>query len=280
MPQDQPLAGRVVGITAERRATDQAVMFERLGAEVILAPTMHTSPVADLDQLKRVTEEFVSSPPDYLIANTGMGIRAWLENAKEWGMDGALVDAMRSVRIAARGPKAAGALSSSKLEVWWRSPTEQLAELSAHLLESGVSGKRVAFQLHGDSGGELTSRLEDAGAAVIPVPVYRWSAPEGKDADPALQLIDRSCAGEVDAVTFTAGPQVRNLIALAESHGRATELLVAFESGRPLAACIGPVCARVANEEGVPEPLVPENWRLGSLVKAVSAALGPAGKES
>lgn len=276
MPQDQPLAGRVVGITAERRATDQAVMFERLGAKVILAPTMHTSPVADPDQLKRVTEQFVSSPPDYLIANTGLGIRTWMENAKEWDMDTALVDAMRSVRIAARGPKAAGALSSSKLEVWWRSPTEQLADLAAHLVESGLSGKRVAFQLDGNSGDGMRSRLEAAGATVIPIPVYRWSAPEGEEADPALQLIDRSCAGEVDAVTFTAGPQVRNLIALAESRGRSTELLTAFGAGRPIAACIGPVCAGVAIEEGVPEPLVPENWRLGSLVKAVSAALGPA----
>jgi len=275
MPQDQPLAGRVVGITAERRATDQAVMFGRLGAEVILAPTMHTSPVADMDQLRRTTEQFVSSPPDYLIANTGMGIRTWLEIAKEWEMDTALVAAMRSVKIAARGPKAAGALSSSKLPVWWRSPTEQLAELADHLVESGVSGKRVAFQLHGNSGDELRSRLEGAGATVIPIQVYRWSTPEGEEADPALQLIDRACAGEVDAVTFTAGPQVRNLVALAESHGKATELLAAFGRGRPLAACIGPVCARVANEEGVPDPLVPENWRLGSLVKAVSAALGP-----
>jgi uroporphyrinogen-III synthase len=250
-------------------------MFTRLGAEVILAPTMHTSPIEDLDRLRAVTEQLISRPPDYLIANTGMGMRAWFENAAGWGMEDSLIDALGSVDIAARGPKAAGALSSAKLRVWWRSPTEQLTDLTAHLLESGISGKRVAFQLHGDGGDELVARLEGAGATVIPVPVYRWSLPEGAESSAAVRLIERCCAGEVDAVTFTAGPQVRNLVALADSHGRATDLLGAFDRARPVAACIGPVCARVAREEGLADPLVPDNWRLGSLVKAVSAALAP-----
>jgi len=273
MSRDLPLAGRVVGVTAERRAEDQAVLFSRLGAEVLLAPTMHTSLIADLDRLRAVTAELISSPPDYLIANTGMGIRTWMDQAKEWGLDSDLRAALASARIAVRGPKAAGAISSSKLQLWWRSPTEQLSDLAAHLVESGVSGKRIAFQLHGDPGDEVTTRLERAGATVVPVPVYSWSVPEGDQANAALHLIDRSCAGEVDAVTFTAGPQARNLLALAEARGKATELLGAFGRQRPLAACIGPVCARVAIDEGIPGPLVPENWRLGSLVKAVAAAL-------
>lgn len=248
-------------------------MFRRLGAEVVHAPTIHTSLITDPEGLHSTTDELVADPPDYLIANTGMGIRAWIETAAGWGLDVALVEALQSVRIAARGPKAAGALSSSKLRVWWRAPTEQLADLADHLVESGVDGKRVAFQLHGDDGSELTSRLEGAGATVIPVPVYRWSVPDGENAGAVLELIERSCAGGIDAVTFTAGQQVRNLFALAESFGRASELLEAFGSRRPIGACIGPVCAGAAKEEGISDPVVPDNWRLGSLVKAVSAAL-------
>jgi uroporphyrinogen-III synthase len=41
----------------------------------------------------------------------------------------------------------------------------------------------------------------------------------------------------------------------------------------PVAACIGPVCAGVASEEGIREPVFPEAWRLGSLVKLVVATL-------
>jgi uroporphyrinogen-III synthase len=270
---ETPLSGKVVGITAERRAEDQAVLFRRLGAEVVLGPTIHTNALAEPARLRAVTEELIGAPPDYVIANTGMGMRSWIEAASEWELGTPLRDCLRQSRIVARGPKAAGAISSSKLEVWWRSPSEQLADVAAHLEEAGIAGKRVALQLHGDDQAAFVSVLESAGATVIRVPVYRWSIPEGPPADAALGLIERSCAGEIDAVTFTAGPQVRNLFVLAEGTGRAGQLLEAFTRRRPLAACIGPVCAGVAREEGIPSPIVPENWRLGSLVKAVSSVL-------
>ena len=273
MPSDQPLGGRTIGVTAERRAEDQAVLFKRLGAEVVLGPTIHTSPTADQHGLRSVTEDLIGNPPDYLIANTGMGMRAWMAAASGWELEQGLRAALNRTRIAARGPKAAGALSSSKLEMWWRSPSEQLAEVAAHLEAAGISGKRVALQLHGDDQADLVSTLEAAGAEVITVPVYRWSIPQGDQAEAALALIDGCRSGAIDAVTFTAGPQVRNMFALAEQAGGSAELREAFGRHRPLAACIGPVCAGVAREEGIEDPLVPENWRLGSLVKSVAAAL-------
>lgn len=273
MPSDQPLSGRVIGITAERRAEDQAVLFRRLGAEVVHGATMHTNPLSDPERLRDVTERLVAEPPDYLVANTGLGMRSWIEAAGPWGLDGALIDALRATRIVARGAKAAGAVSSSRLGVWWRSPSEQLADVARRLKEEGVGGKRVALQLHGDDQADFVTTLESSGATVIPVPVYSWSVPEGHPAEAALELIRRCCEGSIDAVTFTAGPQVRNMLSLADGNGLAGDLLDAFTRRRPLAGCIGPVCAGVATEEGITDPVVPENWRLGSLVKAVAAAL-------
>lgn len=273
MAGDHPLEGRIVGITAERRASDQAVLFRRLGAEVLLAPTMHTSSLPDPDGLRRVSAHLIEQPPDFLVANTGMGIRLWMEAATDWGMSDALTDALRNALVVARGPKAAGAVTSSKLQVWWRSPSEQLADLANHLLETGVSGKRIAFQLHGADQPEIVTRLERAGATVIPISVYKWSVPADQGEGGANGLIERACAGEIDAITFTAGLQVRNLFAVAEEHGRSAALVDAFRSKHPFAGCIGPVCARAALDEGITDPVVPDNWRLGSLVKAVAEAL-------
>lgn len=273
MAGDQPLEDRVVGITAERRANDQAVLFRRLGAEVVLAPTMHTSSLPDPEGLRDVSAHLIEQPPDFLVANTGMGIRLWMEAAGEWGIGDALTAALGNALVLARGPKAAGAVTSSKLQVWWRSPSEQLADLADHLLETGVSGKRIAFQLHGADQPEIISRLERAGATVLPIWVYKWSVPTDHDGSSSLGLIERACSGEIDAITFTAGLQVRNLFAIAEDHGRSAALADAFRSGRPIAGCIGPVCARAALDEGITDPVVPDNWRLGSLVKAVAEAL-------
>lgn len=273
MPTDQPLSGRTIGITAERRAEDQAVLFHRLGAEVVHGPTMHTTQLSDPAGLRDVTERLIAQPPDYLVANTGVGMRSWIEAAGQWGLDRDLTAALGAARIAARGPKAAGAVSSAKLGVWWRSPSEQLADVARRLQEEGVEGKRIALQLHGDDLPGVITALETSGATVIPVPVYSWSVPEGRSAAAALGLIKQCCDGGIDAVTFTAGPQVRNMFSLADGAGLAGDLLDAFDRRRPLAGCIGPVCADVAVQEGIAAPVVPANWRLGSMVKAVAAAL-------
>lgn len=267
---DPDLTGRTVGVTADRRGGDQVVMFSRLGARVVAGPTISTVKLPDPELLRSRTRDIVDAPPDYLIADTGTGMRTWMEAAEEWGIAEGLKTALSRSRVAARGPKAAGALTSAGLAAWWRSPNEQLGELVEHLISTGVGGKRVAFQLHGDPGTEYVDRLRSAGAEVVTLPVYVWTAP----ADPtaAFELIDQCCDGGIDAVTFTAGPQVTSLFELASSRGRSDSLLQAL-NGSVIVGCIGPVCAAAAEQAGIAAPLVPANWRLGSLVKTVAAAL-------
>ena len=271
MPDPLDLHGLTVGVTADRRGEDQVVMFGRLGAHVVLGPTIETVRVPDPALLRHRTEEIVADPPDYLIANTGIGMRTWFGAAEEWGLDGALIGALGQITLASRGPKAAGALSSAGLSPGWKSPTEQLGDVVDHLVGEGLAGRRVALQLHGDDGAEFVARLEAAGAAVTTIPVYVWKLPD--DPRPALNLIDHICAGDVHAVTFTAGPQVRSIFDLAATAGREGDLGEVLRSGQLVVGCIGPVCAAVAVDYGIPAPVIPENWRLGSLVKVVGEAL-------
>jgi uroporphyrinogen-III synthase len=278
MASSDVLGGFTIGITADRRSEDQTLMFSRLGADVVHGPTMRTLPVADEDCLRQVTVELIADPPDYLVANTGLGIRTWLRAAQEWGLEEGLLESLGRATILARGPKASGALTSAKLKVAWRAPAEQLSEVASYLAGEQVAGKRVAFQLHGDDREPVTQALEAAGARVVLVPVYRWLVPDESDAGPARRLIEMCCARKVDAVTFTAGPQVRQMMELAEAGGNASDLLDAFNDQKPIAACIGPVCASAATEEGIQRPIYPESWRLGSLVKLVTAALTEAGR--
>ena len=265
------LHGRTIGVTADRRGQDQAVMFGRLGAEVILGPTMATVKIPDPDLLRARTDQIIAAPPDYVIANTGIGVRTWMAAAAEWGLDSDLKEALGRTRVVSRGPKATGGLTSAGLTPWWRCPTEQLADVVEHLRESGLRGKTVAFQLHGDDGSDFVARLESAGASVLTVPVYLWEAPP--DPAPAQRLIERTSAGEIDAITFTAGPQVHYMMELARSAGTADRLLEAFNEGEVVAGCIGPVCAAAAEAAGIRKVITPDSWRLGSLVKAVAEAL-------
>jgi len=64
MSQTLPLTGRTIGVTADRRGDDQQVMFGRLGAEVVLGPTISTVKLPDPALLRRRTEEIIAAPPE------------------------------------------------------------------------------------------------------------------------------------------------------------------------------------------------------------------------
>jgi uroporphyrinogen-III synthase len=266
-----PLDGFVVGITADRRAAEQAELLRRRGAEVVFGPSIATAYLASDDALRAATVAVVRRPPDYLAATTGIGIRAWFEAAQVWGLGDDLLDALHATRIVARGPKAAGAVQAAGLDVWRSAGNEQMDQLLAHLLAEDLGGASVAVQLYGMPAPEVVDALAAAGAEVSEIPVYQWRSPD--DPGPALRLAQAAIDGRVHAVTFTAAPAVTNLFALTAGAGLERPLRDAFNRNGVVAACVGPVCARGAREAGIEAPLVPGIGRLGLMVRALSERL-------
>ena len=269
-PDLNDLKGFTVAITADRRRDEQAVLMERLGVEVIMFPLLQTRP-EDATLLRALTEKLVQEPPDYLVANTGYGMRTWLAATAEWGLQDGLVSALGSrTAIAARGAKALGELRKAGLDAWYKAPGETLEEVVARLRGEDLAGRSVVVQLHGEPPGPTLAELESAGARVSYLPVYRMG--EGA-AEAAGALVNALLDGSADAVTFTAAPQVQALAAAAGAQGAIGPVLDGFNNGGVVAACIGPVCAGAAVSEGISRPLVPEHSRLGSLAHAVGTEL-------
>ncbi|MEV0715064.1 uroporphyrinogen-III synthase [Asanoa sp. NPDC050611] len=264
---EAPLLGFTVAVTAERRRDELTTMLERRGARVVLAPAITIIPLLDDAALHAATAACVAHVPDVVVATTGIGFRGWLEAAEGWGVGDALRGGLRAARVIARGAKPCGAIRAAGLSEHWSAPTESCAEILAALLAEGVAGRRIAVQLHGGPQDDFTDALRSAGADVVEVPVYRWTARE--DGEPLRRLVDQVVTGQVDAVTFTSAPAVT---ALLDAGGdRAGAVLDAF-GDRVLAACVGPVTAAPLRDRGVPA-LVPDRARLGALVKAVTDAL-------
>lgn len=265
------LDGFVVGITADRRWAEQAELLERRGATVVHGPTIRTEYLASDDALRAATRLVIDQPPDYLVATTGIGVRAWFEGAQAWGLGEALLGALAGTLVVARGPKAAAAVHTAGLAVWDSSPSERLDDALASLLAHELRGRTVAFQHYGERNAGAVEALARAGADVIEVPIYRWQRPD--DDRPALRLIESVCDRTVDAVTFTSAPAVHHLVALARGAGVDGALLEAFNSGAVVAACIGPVCADGARQQGLTSPIAPARGRLGLLVRALADVL-------
>ncbi len=262
-----PLQGLMIGVTAERRAAEQANLFHKRGAEVLLGPALRVFSSEDDEVLKAATADVVDRPPDFLLASTGFGMRTWLAAAESWGIREALVGALGQARVANRGAKAASANTAAGLPEWWRAPHERFDELIERVSAEPLAGRRVVLQLHGVAEAGAVARLAGAGAKVIVVDGYRLSLPA--DPAPAWELIRAACANQLAAVTFVVAPAVHNLFVLAREIGLHSELRQALNDG-VVAACVGPVCAEGAIQEGVLHPLVPSRARLVPLIHVLT----------
>jgi len=282
------LEGFRIGVTSDRRSEDLIAAFERRGAEVLHAPTIKMAGVLDDGHLERETRAIIAARPSVLLATTSYGLRRWFEAADAMGVGHDLVEVLSAARVLVRGPKARGAVRAAGLDDSGMSERETTASLIDMVLDGPVAGAVVAVQLHGATDYEQLARLTDAGATVLTVRPYFWQ--EHEDRARVARLVAAIAAGGVDAVTFTSAPAADALLRAAEREGRLDAVLAAFGAAplaRPapgtfsgpfkvreagfagvLAAAVGPVTAEPLLEHGI-EPVVPERFRMGALIKLV-----------
>ncbi|MCG8923758.1 uroporphyrinogen-III synthase [Lentzea sp. CC55] len=260
-----PLAGFTVGVTAARRADELIALLERKGASVLHGPALRIVPLPDDATLHAATTELVSSPVDVVVATTAIGFRGWFEAAEGWGLASRLHRALSSAVVLPRGPKAKGAVRAAGLVEAWSPSSESNAELLQYLLRMGVSGKRVAVQLHGEPLPDFVNTLEAAGAEVVEIPVYRWEPPA--DIGPLHRLIDAVIAGQVDALTFTSAPAASSMLRTAPDHAA---LVAALR--RLLVVGVGAITAGPLVAAGIPV-VQPARSRIGSMVRELALEL-------
>jgi uroporphyrinogen-III synthase len=256
------LAGCVIAVTADRRFKELAGALERRGATVEHAPALEVVPHLDDESLVERTREILASPPDVVVATTGIGFRGWIEAADAVGLAEDLLDVLATARLIARGPKARGAIEAAGLTADWVATSETAAEIRQFLLAEGVSGLRIAVQHHGSGADGLDEAFAEAGATVSSVVVYSWGA-----SDPVVlrESVRRTAGGLVDAVVFTSAPGVHAWLDAASGDD-----LVAIRrlnlAGRLVLAAVGPVTAAPLEDAGL-VTLVPARWRLGAVVR-------------
>jgi uroporphyrinogen-III synthase len=264
------LSGFRIGVTAARRVDEQVGLLERRGATVEWAPALSLDPNRiDDDQLRAATDEVLARPVDLFLATTGIGMKSWLDAAERWGVLEALLAALGSAEILARGPKSVGALRRRGLLELWAPESECFEDVLEHLRGRQLEGRRIVVQEHGQSLSMVAHALRRQGADVTTVTVYRVE--QAADPEPVFKLIDLVCERALDAVTFTSAPAVAALMDAAGPTGRREDLLGALQAD-VVACCVGPVTAAAFEMWGVPT-IYPDRSRLAAMVKQLEAEL-------
>ncbi|TLP77069.1 hypothetical protein FEF27_05105 [Nesterenkonia sphaerica] len=203
----QTLSGFRIGVTSDRRSDELIAAFQRRGAEVIHAPALRIASLTESVTLQQDTNAVISSPPDYAIITTAYGMRRWVEAAETYGVWPELHEALSRASILVRGPKARGAIRAAGLDDDGAAEDERTDTMLDMLLERDISGKTIAFQLHGMLNHQQVHRIEAAGAKVLTVMPYTWTKP-AEDSE-LLKMISAVIDRQLDIVTFTGSSQMR-----------------------------------------------------------------------
>ena len=266
----EQLRGFRIGVTSDRRSTDLIAALERRGAQVVHAPALKIAPNDQDAQLVRETRELIQDRPEVVLVTTGYGMRRWFEVADTAGLGAELTEALEQAQIFARGPKAVGAVRAAGLEEAQYPDLDTTASLVDVVQAAGLGGRRVAIQLHGYTDEVQLARLRELSASVLTVTPYRWVAPTATDRLP--RLIEAAARSQLDAVVFTSAPGVVATLETAGALGLRPAFVEALGSA-VLAAAVGPVTAAPLRAAGI-EPVLPDRFRLGALIRLVCEELG------
>lgn len=260
----QGLVGRRVALFETRFSQEFANLVRKQGGEPIVGPTMVEAPLSLGEEVRAFVSELRAGTLDGLLVLTGVGQRKLTQLVSELMDCDEFAEHLGRILVAARGPKAVGALKelavrpavvASEPHTW----QTLLAALEAH---TSLSGKRFALQQYGVPHEKLSRALEERGATVVQVPVYRWQLPE--DLEPLRRVIRAICAGEVEVVLFTSGPQAGSLLEVAQQMGCEPELRRGLL--RCIVGSVGPSCTEaLRNLEFAPD-FEPAHGKMGHLV--------------
>ena len=262
---ERPLEGRTIVVTRARAQAQRFVeLLEAAGARVLQAPTIVIEPPPSwepLDTALAALESFA-----WVIFTSVNGV-AMVD--RRLSARGIAWTALGSARVAAIGPATAEALAEHgvRAEVV---PSEYRAEALVERLRREIAPHyRILIPRAAQTRDVLVTELKRLGATVREVPAYATRRVD----DGSGRLREALAARAIDAVTFTSSSTARNFAELfTEEERRAWFRDVTVAS-------IGPITAATAAEYGLRTDVMPSEYTVPALARALADYLSRVPRE-
>ncbi len=204
--------GMTVAAFESRMATEISRLIERYGGRPLVAPALREIPLEDNPAAHEFGVRLMAGRVDLLILLTGIGTTMLFDLLKTRYAWSSTLAALQQTAIVARGPKPVAALKAVGLQatVTVPEPDTWVDLVSALDNYRPVKGLRVAVQEYGVSNPDLVNALEQRGAEIFPVPIYKWALPE--DLAPIRHALDEIIAGRVSVILITNAAQVDHVM--------------------------------------------------------------------
>ena len=257
-----------------RRSIEVAKLIRTYGGEPLTAPAMREISLESNQPVFEFTEALMRGAFDLIIFTTGVGVRSLVKIVSEHDDRERFLEALRSVKIAARGPKSSSALRELGIPITvvapepftWRS---LMAALEAKLGNS-LQGMNIAVQEYGTSNPELLTALAEKSISITRLLVYQWALPE--DIQPLREAVLALAHGHVDVVLFMNAGQVSHLFLMAERMGYTEALHEGFRS--TVIGSIGPSTTEGLSLYGLQPDYEPTQSKMGFLINELAQNAG------
>ena len=249
-----------------RRAKEMEALIRREGGDPFVAPSVQERALDDHGDAHRFVERLESGEFDLVICMTGAGLAFLRDVVASQFSPARLGAALGSTTIVSRGPKPLPILREmgARAQIVVPEPNTWKEIVAAVALRPE---RRIAVQEYGRPNLEMNAALEQLGARVTPIAVYRWELPA--DTGPLRDAARRLAAREFDVVLFTSSIQLDHLLQVAGDLGVEAEVRSALLAHAAVAS-VGPVMTASLETAGFAVDIVPVHPKMGALVKAAS----------
>jgi uroporphyrinogen III methyltransferase/synthase len=253
---ERPLEGRTIVVTRARAQAQRFVqLLEAAGARVLQAPTIVIEPPASWEQLDTALTALESFT--WVVFTSVNGVAMVDRRLSARGLSWAMISRKR---VAAIGPATAEALAEHGVRVELV-PAEYRAEGLVEGLRRVVGpSDRVLLPRAKETRDVLVVELRRLGVAVSEVPAYQTRRIE----DGVVRLREALASGAVDALTFTSSSTARNFAEQFSDDERSAW------RGRIAVASIGPITAATAAEYGLTTDVMPGEYTIPALARALA----------
>ena len=250
---NRPLTGKRVLVT---RARQQASALSRLladrGALPVELPAIAVQNIEENEELERALRDIDAF--DWLVFTSVNGVESFFDKLYIMHLD---ARKLMNVGIAAIGPATAEALKSKGVIADYMPAEFTSRGLLEGWKKQPVSGKTFLLPRADIADKELVKGLEEMGAVVEDLPVYRTTP----DADAIGKAKDALLEGKIDVITFTSSSTVSNL--MDSLRGEQIDL-----NGVKI-ACIGAKTAETAEKAGLKVDILAKEATIPGLVEAI-----------
>jgi uroporphyrinogen-III synthase len=253
-----------------RRAVEVGKLIRTYGGEPLTAPAMREIPMNSDGPVLAFAEGLMAGAFDLVIFTTGVGVRTLIKTVSEHLDRDKFLNALRSVKIAARGPKSSSALREFSIPIAVIAPEPFTWRVLMNAMEqkfgASLHGMNVAVQEYGTSNPELLTALAEKSVSITRVMVYQWALPE--DVQPLREAVIALAHGHVDLVLFMNAGQIAHLFLMAERMGYTDALYEGFRS--TVIASIGPSTTEGLSLYRLIPDFEPSQSKMGFLIKEIA----------